>query len=242
LLDGCAVNCHISGEGSPILYLHGFGGSHKSFMPVILGMRGRMAVAPDLPGFGESDDPKTAYGVEDYARAVIGLMNELKISSADIIAHSFGGRIAIYLLANFPDRFKRALLCGCAGLRPRRGPRYYFKVYSYKLKKFLKKRGLLAGTDLSGCGSSDYRSLSPAMKATFVKIVNQNLKTLLPKVVAPVLLVYGDGDRATPLSMAKTFEKNIRGSALIVMKGCGHFAYLDSLREFLLIAQSFLGV
>ena len=233
------MKCYTGGAGRPLLLLHGFGGSHKSMLPIIKYFeRTRLVAAPDLPGFGESAEPSAPYSVSDYAADVIGLMDELGIDKIDIIAHSFGGRIALKLLARYPKRFGRAVLCGCAGLKPRRGAGYYIRVLWFKLMKRLKK--VFKRIDLGKYGSSDYRSLSPGMKQTFKLVIAEDLSGELQNITAPALVVVGDGDTATPPYMARRIAKGICGAKLRIIKGCGHFCYLEALRDFLLMAEDFL--
>ena len=78
------------------------------------------------------------------------------------------------------------------------------------------------------------------MRATFVKVVNQDLAYCLPHITAETLLVWGRSDTATPLWMGQEMEKQIKGSALIVLEDAGHFAYLDQCDRFLRILDAFL--
>ncbi len=81
-------------EGFPILFLHGWGGSSKSFEYFA---RGKNSLIIDFPPFGKSEEPKSAYTLVDYANIVIEILKQEKIDEVDIVAHSFGGRVAIYL-------------------------------------------------------------------------------------------------------------------------------------------------
>ena len=89
------------------------------------------------------------------------------------------------------------------------------------------------------CGSSDYRNLDGVMRETFVKVVNEHLDKLFPLVTRPTLLVWGERDRDTPLYMAKRMNRKIDDSALVVMKDCGHFAFLDDTAAFAAVASAF---
>ena len=89
-------------------------------------------------------------------------------------------------------------------------------------------------------GSADYRALTPFMRQTFNRVIAQDLTPCLAKIKAPTLLVWGENDTATPLWMGQQMEKEIPDAGLVVLKGCGHFAYLDKYGEFRLIAESFL--
>lgn len=221
------------GEGTPLLLLHGWGCDASSMRHVFdyFVRRGRTVIAPDLEGFGASDPPPPTYTVYDYARSVFRLVRLTGASEADVIAHSFGARIALVLAGE--KHVRRLLITGGAGMKPRRGPRYAARVASFKLRRRL-------GLNTSGSGSADYRALGEDMKRVFVSVVNTHLDGLLPAVDCPTLLVWGRDDRVTPLYMARRMKRGIRGSALVTIDG-GHFAYAADPARFVGIADAFFG-
>ena len=79
------------------------------------------------------------------------------------------------------------MLTDAAGLKPRRGFKYHFKVTLYKLKRKLKIAD-------NNAGSADYKVLSPAMKRVFTSVVNTFLDDYLDKIKCPTLLIWGDKD------------------------------------------------
>ena len=89
-------------------------------------------------------------------------------------------------------------------------------------------------------GSKDYAALSPEMRKTFVKVVNYDQAEKLASIKNSTLLVWGDKDTETPLWMGQQMEKEIPDSALIVLNGGTHFAYLEYAARFNVIARSFL--
>lgn len=149
-----------------------------------------------------------------------------------LVGHSFGGRVAIYI-AGETTWASAIVLIDSAGVIPRRGIGYYYKVYKYKL---LKKLGL----PNSNYGSEDYQKLSGIMKETFVRVVNQDLTPMLKNVVVPTLIVWGENDKDTPLYMANIIHKNITNSRLNILEGAGHYSYLDNYNQFIGIMKNFL--
>lgn len=221
-----------TGEGTPVLLLHGWGCGASTMRPIFecFAALGRDVTAIDFPGFGRSDSPPDNFTVFDYSRLTGRLIDELGLQNPDIIAHSFGGRVAIILAAE--NRVNRLLLVDAAGLKPRRGIKYYFKVGVYKLKRRL-------GVKQKNVGSADYRALSPSMQRVFVSVVNEHLDGLLPDVACPVLLIWGERDKDTPIRMARKMHKNIPDSGLIIFENCGHFAFIDDTPRFCRIAAQF---
>lgn len=228
------------GDGKPLLLLHGYLSNKESFNYQFEYLsKSRRVVAIDLPGFGFTPEPPFAYALDDYVQFVIDVIDRMCGGKTDIIAHSFGGRIAIKLAAKYPEKVDKVLLVGAAGLKPRRGIKYYIKVGTYKaLKKISPKT---AKRKIARFASSDYMALSPVMRESFKKIVNENLDGLLYEIKAPTLIVFGSNDDQTPLYMAKKLHKNIAESGLVVMQGCGHFCFVESPRAFSIIASEFFG-
>ena len=94
------------GAGPDMLLLHGLGATKSSFFDTAAALSRRYTVhALDLPGFGGSSKPATApYGAPYAARAVIGTMDALQIERAHLVGNSMGGRVAIEVGLQRPDR------------------------------------------------------------------------------------------------------------------------------------------
>lgn len=219
------------GSGTPVILLHGWGGSVASFKGVFdfLSVLGREVAAIDFPGFGDSPEPPESWGIYDYARIVIEFAEALGYEKFVLVGHSFGGRVAIIL--GKLKAVEKIVLVDSAGLKPRRGLRYGIRVGAYKLKKRL-------GLRPSG-GSADYRALSPGMRPVFTRVVNTHLDKELKLIGCPVLILWGDEDRETPMYMAKRLEKGIADSALIVLHG-GHYSYIDDAYAFQAVLKAFV--
>ncbi len=247
-IHGIRIHYEISGEGSPVLVLHGWGATLEAVQPIInavvsLGMR---AVALEFPGFGESGDPPRPFSVAEYAAVTKAFMQELALEKPDVVCHSFGGRVTIYLAGEEPSLFSRLVLIDAAGIRPRRGLRYYIRTLTYKAGKQLAKmqwfdRISHFSEKRANAGSADYRALkTDTMRATFIKVVNQDLSARLPRIANPTLIIWGSEDTSTPLYMAKRMEKEIPDAGLVVLEGAGHFSYADQYATFCAVLRAFL--
>ena len=222
------------GEGKDLVFLHGYLSSKESFYPQINYFSRHFRVtAPDLPGFGGSELIPAAWSVGEYADWLEGFLKERGIAFPHVIAHSFGGRVAIKCLAR--GLIDRAVLTGCAGIVKRRTLSYHLKVKSYRLVKKFAPRFAEAKF-----GSAEYRSLSPLMRESYKKIVNEDLREEAKRIARPVLYLNGERDRETPLSSVKILHECTAGSRLAVLKGCGHFAHLEEPLLFDLAAEEFL--
>ncbi len=247
-VDGLPIHYAEAGRGSPVVLLHGWGGEIKSWglIPAILAERFRV-VALDLPGFGESSRPDRPWATADFARAVAGVVRNLDLSPAVVVGHSHGGRTAIVLATQEPALLRRLVLVDSAGIVPRRGLGYYARVSLFKGARKVLGLPLFARWQTGAVdrlyrafGSGDYRAAQdPIIRATLVKVVNDDVRPLLPKIQAPTLLVWGSADQETPLDDARLMERAIPDAGLVVFDGAGHFSYLADVERFCRIVTHF---
>ncbi len=248
---GVSVAYRIVGEqGAPVLFLHGWGCSGEHFEPIARALSGeRRCVLVDFPAHGKSGRPPEPWGVPEFADMTLALMRALEIAPCDIVAHSFGGRVALYLAANHPEVVKTLALTGCAGVKREQTAEQKKRSEAYRRKKKLAEslarlpllRGAVEKTLESlrqRYGSADYNALDADMRKTFVKIVSLDLRPLLPRIQAPTLLVWGNDDTETPLELGKIMEKEMPNAGLAVIEG-DHFAYLAQWQRFVRILEVF---
>ncbi len=237
------------GAGKPVLILHGWAasiGAVRSIANCMVSL-GYEAVCLDFPGFGGSEEPKEPWGVPEYAQYTREFIRNQKIEGCHVICHSFGGRVTILLAAQEPGLFDKLVLVDAAGVRGKRGLKYYLAVWKDMLGKRLyaipvMDRMFHLKEKQKNAGSADYRALkSDVMRQTFVKVVNLDLKDRLDNIQNETLLVWGDQDDATPLERAYIMEKRIKNSGLAVLQGAGHFSYADRYPQFCAVMKSYFG-
>lgn len=240
------LNYTVEGEGKPVVLMHGWGCNHTTVASINNILTPYFTVFNiDFPGFGKSSEPSTVWGVNDYAVMMEKFFKEEGIENPILIGHSFGGRVGIILASR--NKTHKMILVDAAGIKPRRSPKYYIKVYSYKCIKHLlpllfgKKKGEdLLNKYRGKAGSSDYNNASPRMRQIMSKVVNEDLKHLLPKIQCPTLLIWGAKDTATPISDAKIMEKLIPDAGLVEFPGVGHYSFLENPMQFSAVVNSFL--
>lgn len=243
-----------TGTGKPLLLLHGWGSDSKVMTPMAKQLQDiRTSYLIDFPGFGNSPEPTSAWHVDDFADLTEEFIIEiLPHTSFDLIVHSFGARVALKLLTRptVSSKIDKVVFTGAAGLRPKRSTSFYLKKYTAKvlklpfnlLPKNLHEKGLssLRKTSLwKSLGSSDYQKLSGVMRETFVACVNEHLDHLVPQIDHEILLIWGENDMATPLYQGQQFENLLKENALVVINGAGHYAFLDSPKQFSSILRAY---
>ncbi len=234
----------------PLLLLHGWMAEINAWAPVFqFFMKTRKVYVIDFPGQkGKSDKLKEVWGIPEYAKMVEEFIKAQNIVGCDVIGHSFGGRVIIYLASSNNELFNKIILTDAAGVKPK-----------FSLKRAIRNAILSCGKHVLGAfmskekyeqkvkgarkmfGSTDYAELdSEVARETFKKVVNLDLTDRLDKIQNSTLLIWGENDTDTPLYMAKKMEQMIKDSWLVVLENAGHFSYLDNPNKYLLVANEFL--
>ena len=239
------INLHYEryGEkGRPVLLLHGWGQNCEMMAFIGEFLKSHFIVYNfDLPGFGESDDPPETWGTEDYCLFLHRFCEEEDIEDPIIIGHSFGCRIALRYAYLYPVR--KMVLTGAAGLRDKRGLDWYLRTYTYKAGKKLITIGPLKQYReklANKAGSEDYRNATGIMRSTFVKVVNDDVRDLLPSIKTETLLVFGEKDEATPVEKGKEMEKLMGNATLVTFAGDDHYAYFHQADRFNRVLDAYL--
>lgn len=246
-ISGQRVHFEESGEGRPLILMHGWGCNLTTVRSIAATASGTHRVLNlDMPGFGQSPEPDSVWDIDQYTELVNRFIDHLHLERPILAGHSFGGRVAIQLASQRKD-IDAVILIDAAGIKPRRSLKYYYKVYTFKAAKRLSY--LLLGREnaekrieriRASRGSSDYANASPRMRAIMSKVVNHDLTACLPRITAPTLLIWGENDTATPLADAKKMERLIPDAGLVSFPGCGHYSFLDNPAQFAAVLHSFL--
>lgn len=245
-IDGVELNYEVLGEGDPMILMHGWGCNHTTVASIAaVAARTHTVYNIDFPGFGQTPEPPEVWGVEQYTRLIEKMVRRLGLKAPVLAGHSFGGRVGILYASR--NEVSKLILIDAAGVRPRRGIRYYLKVYSFKAMKIVTR--LLLGRRRAEArieaararrGSADYASSSPRMRAVLSRCVNEDLRGVMPLIKAPTLLIWGENDTATPIGDARIIERLVPGAALVSFPGCGHYSFLDNPVQFAAVLDSFL--
>lgn len=245
-ISGLNFHYTVQGEGAPIILMHGWGCNLTTLQSIeTVALENHKVYNVDFPGFGESQEPSSVWGVEEYTQLIEQLVQLENIENPILLGHSFGGRVGI--LYSSRNKVNKLILVDAAGVKPRRSLKYYFKVYSYKLGKKImpliygrKRAQQRIDAMCAKRGSSDYNNASPMMRSILSKVVNEDLKDRMPMITAPTLLIWGENDTATLLRDAKIMERLIPEAGLVSFPGCGHYSFLDNPFQFAAVLRSFL--
>jgi pimeloyl-ACP methyl ester carboxylesterase len=258
--NGIATNYLESGQGDPLILLHGSGPgvtAYANWRLVIPKLSQAFRVlAPDIVGFGYTERPKGAsYNMDYWLKHALGFLDALGIARARFIGNSFGGALTLALAARYPDRIERFILMGAAGVEFEITPGLD-EVWGYQpsLASMVRMMDLLAYNKnlvTSDLIESRYRaSIRPGYQESFSKLFpaprQRHITALathedqIRKIDKRVLLVHGRDDQVVPPCTSQKLHKLLANSDLVMVGNCGHWVQMEQHKKFCLLAEAFL--
>ncbi len=243
------------GSGDPLLLIHGWGAgaSHWRRQWPALATRYH-CIAPDLPGWGDSEKPNVPYTFEWYADWLADLLKTLSAAPAFVAGHSMGGTIALVLALRHPGLVRKLALLNpilrgsdAIGFKTRflsvpgiRRVAYFFTRQRWFLRfisrNFTEAQGALEEEDLDLLARGSFASMMRSIRA----LKNVDLAGSLKSVAAPTLIIGADADREIPTEQS-VLASGIPGSRLEMLKGCGHVSPLERPDEVSRLLVEFFG-
>jgi pimeloyl-ACP methyl ester carboxylesterase len=244
------------GTGETIVLLHGFGGYKDQWTAFAKYMKGHHLVIPDIPGFGESSKlPSDDYGVERQVERIARFAGALNLDKFHVAGNSLGGAYAAAIAAKYPGRVLTLALLDTAG------------APSPNKSKFVLQ--LEQGNNLLLASNPDEveklmdlaYAKPPGIPSAFRKILiadwiahtefnrkvwddthpfQLSLASVLPRIQAPVLILWGAQDNMLDVGGVEFLEKNLRHYRTIVMKDTGHCPMIERAEETAKVYMSFL--
>jgi pimeloyl-ACP methyl ester carboxylesterase len=235
-VDGYRLHYYALGPQSDrvIVLVHGLGGRAEDWINLApyLTAAGYRVYLPDLPGYGQSEQPRGfSYSVADQASVVVGFFDSLGLKKVDLGGWSMGGWIVQRVALSHPERIGKLVLFDSAGIaaRPDWDTALFTPTNSAQLKQF---DALLMPhpPEVPEFIANDILRASREHAWVIRRALNSMMTgrdttdALLPELRMPVLIVWGSEDRITPLSQGETIHRLIPQSQLEVVDGCGHLA------------------
>ena len=248
---GRKVDIFESGDGAPLVYLHGFADLHGvkadpfPFHQALA--RTRRLIVPAHPGCAGSEEYEDLSTVEDAVYHTLEVLDALEIDRFDLVGHCMGGWIAAELAVRHPERIASLTLIGASGLfvagapigdvfmmaQPARGVEYA------DLRRMLFAAGDTAlGNDLfpdvRGEVDDEVRRYQMLRFASFIGFkppyfYNRSLINRLHRVTCPALVIWGENDGFVPRDHGAAYAQGLSGSnGLEVINGAGHAAHLEA--------------
>ena len=240
------INYEVEGEGKPVVILHGWLASLETMKPLQKYLSNKFKVYNvDIIGFGKSELPNEPMNTNDFGDFLKQFLEKLDIKKPILIGHSNGGKTIVNYAGRNLGEINKIVLIDSTGIKPKRKLSYYFKVYTFKCVKNIvkilpKKCDRIRQKALNKFGSADYKASPEVLRKTMNIILNEGQEKIMPNIKVPTLLIWGENDTATPLTNAKQMEKLIPNCGTAVLKGTGHYSFLENLQQCCIILNEFL--
>jgi pimeloyl-ACP methyl ester carboxylesterase len=247
-VGGHVLSSFVFGQGPAVLLLHGLAATKLSYLPLLPALaRDHTVIVPDLPGHGESTKPRADYTPPYFAQVIHGLLDELEVDRAAVIGNSMGGRVALEVAADLPDRVTSLILLdpAAAGVP--------FPLYARLLRMLptgvgavpipLRKRivaygirtlfaapdRLPRGAYLAGADEfiRVYRhgrarvALLSAIRG-LMKDRRDSFWERMAEIDVRTLILWGSEDRLVPVRLGRRLAATMPRAELVVLPGVGH--------------------
>lgn len=252
VIDVCGRQVYLleSGEGAPLLYLHGFADVHsvkENWLPFHekLAQRARL-IAPAHPGCARTEENKDIDTIEDVVFHYLEVLDALELETFDLIGTCVGGWIAAELAVRHPEKIRKLVLIGAAGLfvpgaligdvfmmaQPEFGSSYA------SLREMLFSRaddGNALEMFPDGKGELEdevrrYQMLRFSSRVGFKPpyFYNYALRNRLHRISSPTQIIWGETDRFVPRSHGATYAELIPQTELKIIPSAGHSVHVES--------------
>lgn len=260
-VGGLRTNYHDLGNGAPLLMIHGSGPGVSGWVNWRMVMndlaRDRRVIIPDMVGFGFTERrPGQNYDVDTWVEQALGLLDALDLPQVDIVGNSFGGALALKLATRHPQRLRRIVLMGSAGLRfPITEGLEAVWGYEPSLENmralldiFAFDRGLVNDelarlryqASIQPGFHEAFSAMFPAPRQRWVDALASD-EADLRAIPHETLLIHGREDRVIPLDSSVLLTRLISRAQLHVFGRCGHWTQIEQAARFVRLVSDFLG-
>ena len=258
---GIRTNYHDSGgAGAPVLLIHGSGpgvsawANWRLVMPA-LAQQARV-IAPDMVGFGYTERPQGfVYSMDAWVRQAVGLLDALGIERTDLVGNSFGGGLSLALAIAHPERVRRLVLMGSAGVSfPLTEGLDAVWGYTPSVENmraimdyFAFNQGLMSD-DLARLRfeasirpgfQESFAAMFPAPRQRWIEAL-ASAEADIRALPHQALVIHGREDRVIPLATSLTLSSWIQRSQLHVYGQCGHWTQIEHAARFARLVGDFL--
>jgi pimeloyl-ACP methyl ester carboxylesterase len=240
-VKGVDVAYDRAGDGPPLVFAHGAAVDSRMWQPQLAALADEFTVvAWDEPGAGRSSDVPSRFGVADYADCLAAVIEALELGPAHVVGLSWGGTVVLEAYRRHPELVRSLILVDTyAGWKGSLPPA---EVHA-RLEGVKRMLAAPAGEfdpALPGLFAGDPPAeFAPLLKTMAAAVRPESLRTqlfvmagtdqrdLLPKIRVPTLLIWGELDVRSPLSVARQFQEAIPHAQLVVIPGVGHVSNLE---------------
>lgn len=242
-VDGLRIAFRRDGTGPCLLLLHGAVCDGRVWRRELASFADSFTVvAWDAPGCGGSSDPPEHFRMPEFAGCLAGFIDALDLGRVHVLGHSWGSALALELYRQRPSLVRSLVLVGAyAGWAGSLPPEEVETRLQFALHVAALPAGAFTPESMRGLFSDamppdradELRTMMsesrPAGTATMAyALAEADLREVLPRIAVPTLVLCGDADERSPVSIATSIHDAIPGSELVVLHGLGHECFLES--------------
>jgi pimeloyl-ACP methyl ester carboxylesterase len=237
IIDNALIHYEALGRGKPLIFLHGWLGSWRYWMPTMEALSDRYRTyALDLWGFGDSDRNTQHYDIESYVTLVEQFMAQLGIIRAAFVGHSLGAAIAVLSGIRSVERVDRVMAVSIP-LGDTNISKRLTATGGSLLDRVLGRR---APAELNEVELEAAKTDPLAVANSAKSLMSLEMRRAFERLKMPTLLVYGDKDpfiSSFQLDDMHNVDDNVRP---ISLAESGHFPMLDEASKFQRLLRDFL--
>jgi pimeloyl-ACP methyl ester carboxylesterase len=234
--DGFRIRYMQAGQGTPLVHLHGAGGLRMTRAHDLLSKRYRVIVF-EMPGFGASAENTRTQTLGELAATMGSAVSALGIDRFNLMATSFGGRVALSLALQQPDRVEALILEAPAAIRPagQRPPSGTPEEIAQLIFAHPERLGPLPAVDPAV--QEKQRALTGRLRGPDR---DAELETRMKGLATPTLVVFGTLDRVIPPDLGRIYKTLLPNCHLVFVYDAGHEISTDRPEAFAEVAGDFL--
>lgn len=214
----------------PVVLIHGAGGSHLDWPAALRRLPGGRVITLDLPGHGKSSLPGRQ-SVDDYAAAVLALLDALSLSQVVLVGHSMGSAVGLTLGLSHPERLAGLVLVG-SGAKLRVHADFLHNIRSDpgwvydRLNEWL--WGESVPDEMRAMARDRMAAVDPEVTYGDYVACNQfDVLDRLGDIHRPALVIGGTADRMTPPKFSRTLAEKMPQTELVLVPDAGHMLPLE---------------
>jgi pimeloyl-ACP methyl ester carboxylesterase len=244
-IRGTRIRLLRGGGGPPLIFLHGASG-HVGWLPFLERLARRFDVlAPEHPGFGNSDDPAWLDRAGDLACFYLDLMDALDLRHVHLMGTSLGGWVAAELAVRNTARLASLTLVCAVGIAADGVPMDdIFRMSAEENARRFYVDPARVRARLERLASADARTLArnrgTVVRLGYPRFLDPDLAKWLHRIDVPTLLLWGAQDGLVPVAFGEAYRKAIPGAKLVVIPAAGHAPFEEQPDAFVRAFGTFL--
>ena len=246
-IGGRTIAFRRAGSGPPVVLVHGATVDSRAWIPTIHDLAGTFTVvAWDAPGAGRSSDPPESFRLPDFADCLAGFIDEVGLDRPHVVGVSFGAALALQLYQRHPAVPRTLTLVGAyagwAGSLPR-------EIVDERLRRAIQNAERPPASWAPEMVATYFSEAAPTnlidevvaivsdcrpvwIRTAAYALAEADLRDALPEIGVPTLLLNGENDVRSSVTVAQDLRSKIPGSRLVVVPGVGHAVELEAPERF----------